>query len=408
MQRAGQTIEAEPANPRTSARLGRCATISDLRVLARRRLPLPLFDFVDGAAGSEATLRANEQAFADLRLVPRYGIDVSRRTCEIDILGRRAALPLILAPVGFAGLLWPDGEAAAARAALKARLPFCLSTNSVASLEEIEIATGGADRWFQLYFLKDREWMRGLVQRAHDSDYRVLCVTVDLPVAGRRPRDIRNGFTVPVRPTLASALHFATRPGWLRGAMGQKLRIGNFDGLADTSGFVSIARHVASLFDPSASWDDIARIRETWRRPMVVKGVMHPDDARRAQEIGVDGVVVSNHGGRQLEDAPSTLEMLPHVVAAVGARTPVFVDGGVRRGVDIVKAITLGASACLIGRAFAWGLGAAGEVGVARALEILASEFDTALALLGVNSPGELGEQNLWRGSAPAAVGRAL
>jgi isopentenyl diphosphate isomerase/L-lactate dehydrogenase-like FMN-dependent dehydrogenase len=408
MERVGQTARFDLANPRSNARLERCAAIADLRALARRRLPRPLFDFVDGGAGSEGTLRANERAFADLRLIPRYAVDVGRRTSATDILGYRAALPLILAPVGFAGLLFPDGEAAAARAALTARLPFCLSTNSVASLEDIEAAAGAADRWFQLYFLKDREWMHALVRRASESGYRTLCVTIDLPIAGRRARDIRNGFTVPLRPTLASAFHFATRLAWLRGALGQKMRIGNFEGSSKTSGFVSIAQHVASLFDPSASWDDIARLRETWRGPLVVKGVMHPDDARRALDIGVDGIVVSNHGGRQLEDAPSTLEMLPHVVAAAGGRTPVFIDGGVRRGVDIVKAIALGASACLIGRAFAWGLAAAGEAGVARALAILAAELDTALALLGANSPNELGEHNLWRGAAPAPSERGL
>jgi isopentenyl diphosphate isomerase/L-lactate dehydrogenase-like FMN-dependent dehydrogenase len=381
------------------ARLERCASISDLRELARRRLPRPLFDFVDGGAGAEITLR-NQEAFARLRLLPRYPVDVSRRTTRTTILGYNASMPLILAPVGFAGLLFPDGEAGAARAAANAEIPFCLSTNSLASVEEIGTSAGSGERWFQLYFLKDRAWMQSLVQRAAASGFRVLCVTIDPPVAGRRARDIRNGFALPLRPTLRTALHFATRLDWLRGVAGQKLRIGNFEGLGKSSNFTGVAELFASLFDPSASRDDLAQLREAWHGPLVIKGVMHPEDAERAIEIGADAIVVSNHGGRQLEDAPATMDVLSDVVAAVNSRIPVFVDGGVRRGVDVLKALALGATACMIGRAFAWGLAAAGEQGVARALSILASETDVALALLGVTSTADLGKHHLWRGVA--------
>lgn len=385
---------------RRAARLERCASISDLRELARRRLPRPLFDFVDGGAGAETTLRENEEAFARLRLMPRYPVDVSRRTARTTILGYNASMPLVLAPVGFAGLLFPDGEQGAARAAAHAEIPFCLSTNSLASVEEIGACAQSSERWFQLYFLKDRAWMQTLVQRAAASGFRVLCVTIDLPVAGRRARDIRNGFALPLRPTLRTALHFATRLDWLRGMAGQKLRIGNFEGLGKSSNFTGVAELVAGLFDPSASWDDLAQLREAWHGPLVIKGVMHPEDAQRAIEIGADAIVVSNHGGRQLEDAPATMDVLSEVVAAVNGRIPVFVDGGVRRGADVVKALALGATACMIGRAFAWGLAAAGEQGVARALSILTEETDVALALLGVTSTAELGEQHLWRGAA--------
>jgi isopentenyl diphosphate isomerase/L-lactate dehydrogenase-like FMN-dependent dehydrogenase len=385
---------------RRAARLERCASISDLRELARRRLPRPLFDFVDGGAGAETTLRENEEAFARLRLMPRYPVDVSRRSARTTILGYNASMPLILAPVGFAGLLFPDGEVGAARAAANAEIPFCLSTNSLALVEEIGACAQSSERWFQLYFLKDRAWMQTLVRRAAASGFRVLCVTIDLPVAGRRARDIRNGFALPLRPTLRTALDFATRLDWLRGVAGKKLRIGNFEGLAKSSNFTGVAELVASLFDPSATWDDVARLREAWRGPLVVKGVMHPKDAQRAIEIGADAIVVSNHGGRQLEDAPATMDVLSDVVTAVNRRIPVFVDGGVRRGVDVLKAIALGATACMIGRALAWSLAAGGEQGVARALSILAAETDSALALVGVTSTAELGEHHLWRGAA--------
>jgi isopentenyl diphosphate isomerase/L-lactate dehydrogenase-like FMN-dependent dehydrogenase len=380
-------------------RLERCASIADLRSLAERRLPRALFDFVDGAAGAERTLRDNERAFSALRLAPRYGVDVSSRASATDLLGFRASMPLAFAPVGFAGLLWPHGEAAAARVAAEAGLPFCLSTNSNASLEDVARAAGDGERWFQLYFLRDREWMNGLVERARRAGYRGLCVTVDLPIAGRRARDIRNGFSVPIRMSLSNAMHLASKPAWLIGAAGRKVRIGNFEGSANVSGFASIAEHVAGLFDASATWDDVARLRERWRGPFLVKGVLHPDDARRALALGADAIVVSNHGARQLEDAPASLDVLPSVREAVGDRAPILVDGGVRRGVEIVKALALGASGCLIGRAYAYGLAAGGAAGVAKALSILMAEFDTALALLGVKSPDEIGPRHLWKAS---------
>ncbi|HEV7368234.1 alpha-hydroxy acid oxidase, partial [Arenibaculum sp.] len=385
---------AGPAGPAASGALARAVCVADLRRLARRRLPRAVFDFIDGGAGDERTLRANEEAFADWRLLPRVAVDVSRRTAGTGILGHASRLPLVLAPTGLAGLFHPDGEAAAARAAAAAGVPFCLSTNSVASIEEVAAAAGRTERWFQLYFLKDRDWMASLVNRARAADYRVLCVTLDLPITGRRERDQRNGFTMPLRPTPRNLLDLALRPRWLLGALRSPVRFGNFEGLAP-SGITSVASHVATLFDPSATWDDVARLRDAWPGPVVVKGILHPDDAVRAVTLGADAVIVSNHGGRQLDQVPASLEALPAVVGALAGRAEVILDGGVRRGTDVLTALALGASACMIGRAFLWGLSAGGQAGVARTLRILADEIDTAMALLGVDTVAALGRDHL-------------
>lgn len=380
---AGDTAGAT----RASRALAGALTIADLRRLASRRLPRAVFDFIDGGAGDEVTLRDSEAAFRDWVLLPRVAVDVARRSMGTTVLGAPAALPLMLAPTGLAGFFWPSGEMEAAAAAADAGIPFCLSTNSVASIEAVARAVPHAERWFQLYFLKDRDRMRALVERAKDAGYRVLCVTVDLPVQGRRERDVRNAFTVPLRPRGATLLDLARRPRWLTGVLLSPPGFGNFEAPKEAGstrpGFTSVARHVASLFDPSATWDDVARLREMWPGPVVVKGVLHPDDARKAVSVGAQAVMVSNHGGRQLDHVPAPISALPGVVAAVGGRAEVLLDGGVRRGTDILKALALGASACSIGRPFLWGLAAAGRDGVARAIEILRDELDNAMTLLG-------------------------
>lgn len=363
--------------------LDRAASIADLRLLARRRLPRVVFDFIDGGAGDERTLRENEQAFGAWHLMPRVGIDVSNRSLATRIVGKDAALPLILGPTGLAGLFSPRGEMSAASAAVKAGIPFCLSTNSVASIEELAAAVPGGDRWFQLYIMKDRALTHALLERAARAGCRVLCVTLDLPVQGKRDRDVRNAFTVPLRPRPHTILDVARRPRWAYGLLRSPVRFGNFED-AGPKGFTSVAQHVATLFDPSADWDDIARIRENWKGPVAVKGVLHPDDARRAAEIGCDAVIVSNHGGRQLDQVPASVAALPAVVEAVGDRVEVILDSGIRRGTDILKARALGASACMIGRAFLWGLASGGSAGVTRTIDILREELDNAMALLGV------------------------
>jgi L-lactate dehydrogenase (cytochrome)/(S)-mandelate dehydrogenase len=363
-------------------RIGNAVTIADLRLAARRRLPRAVFDFIDGGARDERTLRDNQADFARWLLMPRVAVGVATRDPGVTILGKPAALPLVISPVGLTGFFWPGGEMAAARAAATAGVPFCLSTNSVASLEAVAQAVPESERWFQLYFLRDRDWMHGLVERAAAANYRVLCLTVDLPLQGTRERDVRNGFTMPLRPRLSTVLDMARRPGWTLGALRSPPTFGNFQ-VAHATGFTSIAQHVASLFDPAVNWDDVARFRDKWRGPMVIKGILHPDDALKAVALGIEAVMVSNHGGRQLDQSPSAIAALPDIVAALGGRAEIILDGGIRRGTDVLKALALGARACGIGRAVVWGLAAGGEAGVARTLAIFKGELDNAMALLG-------------------------
>jgi L-lactate dehydrogenase (cytochrome) len=263
-----------------SEKMARAVSIAALRELAARRLPHALFDFIDGGAADEITMRYNEADFGKWALVPRYAVDVSRRDLSTDMLGRKAAMPLMLSPTGLAGMFWPHGELHALRATAKANIPLCLSTNSVCSLEEVAKVAPDADRWFQLYFLKDRDWMKTLVRRAQNSGYRVLCVTIDLPVHGRRERDERNAFTIPLRPRLANVINVMTKPGWLTGAIRCPPRFGNFE-VPGAMGIKSIARRDGNLFDPAITWNDVARIRELWKGPFMVKGVLHPEDAVR-------------------------------------------------------------------------------------------------------------------------------
>lgn len=366
--------------------IDRAASISDLRDLAQRRLPRSVFEFIDGGAGDERTLRANSDDLAKLRVMPRVGVNVSERTTRATIMGRSCALPLILAPTGLAGLYWPKGEIAAACAAAEAGIPFCLSTNSVASMEDVAAAVPDGDRWFQLYFLKDEALMDSMLDRARSNGYRVLCLTLDLPVQGRRDRDIRNAFTVPLRPRARTVVEALMRPAWLWGFLRNGVRFGNFEGSLPPRGFSTIAAHVATLCDAGADWSLVARVAKKWNGPVIMKGILNPDDARRAIDGGAEAIIVSNHGGRQLDCVPSAAAALPHVANAVEAKVPVFLDGGVLRGTDLIKAKALGADACMIGRGFLWGLAAAGQAGVARAISIYKEELDIAMALLGLTS----------------------
>ena len=371
--------------------------IADLRRAAQRRLPRAIFEFIDGGSYDEVTLRAPRADFENLTFAPRVLRDVSKRDLSIELFGERLPLPLVLAPIGLCGLAAPRGEILAARAAAARGLPFCLSTAAVCSIEDVAKATG-APFWFQLYVMRDRGITRSLIERAQAADCKVLVFTVDLPVTGQRDRDQHNGFTVPPKITFANAFDMLRRPGWLREVLlGTRLTFGNFAGTSAVveNNLMSLAQHIARNMDSSISWRDIEWTRSIWKGPIVLKGILSPADARLAAEHGADAVVVSNHGGRQLDGAPSSISVLPAIVDAAGDRLSVLFDGGIRRGQDAVKAMALGARACLIGRAFMYGLAAQGEAGVTRAIDILAAEMDTTLALLGRTSISALDRSSI-------------
>lgn len=368
-------------------------TIADLRGRARRHLPRMIFDFLDGGAEDEVALRRNRRAFDRLALTPSYLADVADRDLTTTVLGRRLSSPVLLAPAGLLRLLHPQGEVAAAEAATARGQGYVLSTAASASIEEVAGAAPGP-RWFQLYLWRDREVVAWLVERALEADYDALCLTVDVPAYGQRERDLRNGFGVPLRITPRRAVDVAFHPRWLLGlARTPKVTFANLRGIegAQGDGAVPLIRYVdQELTNPAATWDELAWLRSIWPRRLVVKGVLDPEDARRAVDAGADGIVVSNHGGRQLDTAPASMCALPAVVAAVGDAAEVLLDSGVRRGSDVAKALALGARACLVGRPYLYGLAAGGRAGVGRALEIFDDELSRTLALVGCRFPSDL------------------
>ena len=363
--------------------------ISDLRQRAKRRLPRFVFDFIDGGAQDEATVRSNMADLARIRFVPRVLTDVALRDQSIELFGQRFAAPLILAPTGLAGLLYRQGELLGVRAAQKLAVGYCLSSMATCSIEQIA-AEGPAGNWFQLYVLRDRGLTKAFIDRARAAGCSALVVTVDTKVQGPRERDIRNGFTVPPRFGYSTLLDLAYHWRWMSNVMlGPKIKFRNFSGpKADTA--MSISRFIADQFDLALNWADLEWFKSEWGGPVLVKGILSPVDARLAVEHGIDGVIVSNHGGRQLDGAVSAISALPGVVEAVQGKVPVLLDGGIRRGADVVKAIALGATACMIGRAWLYGLACAGQSGVERAISILQEEIDLALVLLGCKRLSDL------------------
>jgi len=372
--------------------LARARNIADLRELAIRRVPGLAFEYVEGGAEDESTLRTNRSAFEALRLLPQTLVDTSRRHLGTTILGAPSMAPLVIAPTGLNNMLHPGGDLALARAAARRGIPFTLSSLSTTRLEEVARQAGGR-LWMQLYVLKDRAIARDLMQRAAAAGYEALVFTTDANVFGSREWDQRN-FSAPGRPTVRAALDTLRHPIWLynmlvRHGIPRFRNVESFlpPGKASAVGGSTV---LPGLFEATISWDDIAWIRQFWRGKLLIKGVLAAADAERALALGCDGIVLSNHGGRQLDYCVAALEVLPEVVAAVRGRLPVVIDGGFRRGTDIVKALALGAEAVMLGRATLYGLGAGGEAGVARALEMLCTETDRVLGMLGCNSVSDL------------------
>ncbi|MFB9908458.1 alpha-hydroxy acid oxidase [Allokutzneria oryzae] len=377
-------------------RLANAHTVADLRTLARRRTPRSVFDYVDGAAEGEHGIRAARAAFRGLVFHPRVLRDVSTVDTSRHVLGERAELPLVLAPTGFTRMMHHEGEVAVARAAARHGVPYTLSTMGTTSVEDLAAAVPQGRRWFQLYLWRDREASRELIERARSSGYDTLVLTVDTPVAGSRLRDVRNGLTIPPRLGPRTLADMARHPAWWLNL----LTTGplEFASLRHWQG--TVADLVDHMFDPSASLADLRWLRENWDGQLVVKGIQHVEDAHAVVDLGADGVVVSNHGGRQLDRAPLPLALLPVVVGEVGDRAEVFLDTGVLSGADVVAAVALGASAVLVGRCYLYGLMAGGERGVDRALDILATEVRRTLRLLGVSTVDDLTPGHVALGTA--------
>ena len=371
---------------RTESRLERAATIGDLRTIARRRTPRSVFDYVDGAAEAELSLRRAREAFARVEFSPRVLRDVTTVDTACDVVGTPSSLPLVLAPTGFTRMMHHEGERAVARAAARAGLPYTLSTMGTVSIEDVRDAAPEGRHWFQLYLWKDRAASLDLVQRAGSAGYDTLVLTVDVPVAGRRLRDVRNGMTIPPTLSARTVADMSLHPAWWFNLLTtDPLEFASLNQFAGT-----VADLIDRMFDPSASVDDLAWLRENWPGRIVVKGIQHPDDARAMAAVGADGIVVSNHGGRQLDRAVTPLEVLPEIVAAVDGRAEVLLDTGITDGADIVAAVANGATACMVGRAYLYGLMAGGEAGVDRALAILADQVTRTMRLLGVRRLGDL------------------
>ena len=375
-------------------------TALDYRRLAKRRLPRYLFDYIDGGANDETTLRANEADFREICLRQSVLRDVSSVSTETTLCGQPSAMPLALAPVGLAGMMARRGETQAARAAGRAGVPFSLSTVGICPLEEVQAAATGPV-WFQLYKLRERPLVVKLLRRAQEAGCKTLLFTVDLAAAGMRHRDLRNGMLgTGLHARVVRAWRLVSSPRWVWdvGIRGRPHEFGNLDGLMSGANKLDAYKaFIGSQFDASATWKDIAWLRTQWSGSILIKGVMCAEDAREAVNAGADGVIVSNHGGRQLDGAPSTITRLPEVVSEVGDRTEVYLDGGVRSGIDVVRAVALGARAVLIGRPWVWAVAARGEAGLSRLLAVFQQEIATAMALMGVTEIPGLGEKNITR-----------
>jgi L-lactate dehydrogenase (cytochrome) len=377
--------------------------IEDLRLLAKRRVPRMFYDYADSGSYTEGTYRSNESDFQRIKLRQRVAVNMANRSLRTTLIGQDVAMPVAIAPTGLTGMQHADGEILGALAAKAFGIPFTLSTMSICSIEDVAAATR-APFWFQLYVMKDRNFIERLIDRAKAANCSALMLTLDLQILGQRHKDIKNGLSTPPKPTLANLINLATKPRWCLGMLGTKRRsfgniVGHAQGVGDLS---SLSSWTAEQFDPSLNWGDVEWIKKRWGGKLILKGIMDEEDARLGVESGADALIVSNHGGRQLDGAPSSIAALPAIAQAVAPMIEVWMDGGIRSGQDVLKAIALGARGTLIGRSFLYGLGAMGQAGVTKALEIIAKELEITMAFCGHTDVRTVDRKVLLPGTYPA------
>jgi len=374
--------------------------IEDLRVLHQKRAPKMFYDYADSGSWTESTYRANESEFSKIKFRQRVAVNIDNRSIASTMLGNTVSMPVALAPVGMTGMQYADGEILAARAAKEFGVPYCLSTMSICSMEEIAKKTNHPF-WFQLYVMRDKRFVQSLIERAKAANCSALVLTLDLQILGQRHKDLKNGLSAPPKPTLSNLINLLTKPRWCMGMLATQNRqfgniVGHVEGVDDMS---SLSAWTASQFDPSLDWNEVAQIKKQWGGKLILKGILDPEDAKLAVAVGADAIIVSNHGGRQLDGAPSTIEALSAIVDAVGSQVEIWLDSGIRSGQDVVKALALGATGTMIGRSYIYGLGAMGQEGVTKSLEIIAKELDLTMAFCGIKDVRHLSRDILYPGS---------
>jgi L-lactate dehydrogenase (cytochrome) len=380
-------------------------TIEDLRQLAQRRVPRMFYDYADSGSWTESTYRANESDFQRIKLRQRVAVNMEGRSLQTTMAGQMVSMPVALAPTGLTGMQHADGEILAARAAAAFGVPFTLSTMSICSIEDVAANTN-KPFWFQLYVMRDRDFIERLIDRAKAAKCSALMLTLDLQILGQRHKDIKNGLSAPPKPTIANMINLMTKPRWCLGMLGTKRRsfgniVGHAKGVKDMS---SLSEWTAQQFDPALNWADVEWIKKRWGGPLILKGILDVEDAKLAADSGADALIVSNHGGRQLDGAPSSIEVLPAIADAVGQRIEVWLDSGIRSGQDVLKSVALGARGTMIGRAFLYGLGAMGEEGVRTALEVIRKELDLTMAFCGRTDIRQVDRSILWPGTYPGEL----
>ncbi len=388
-----------PTLNRTKAQLDRAANIEDLRTMAKNRLPGGVFDYIDGGAEDEQTLHNNSARFSDYDFRPRVLKDVEQVDTSVSLIGRELPLPLVMAPTGFTRIGNSEGELATSRAAARLGIPYTLSSVGTRSIEEVAEVCDGP-KWFQVYVWRDRGLVKEMVQRSAASGYEAICITVDFATLGRRERDVRRGFTLPPKIGLDTILDGVRNPAWTWDFVtSDPILFANVTGRnnADGTNAIALADYVKEQLDPTLSWDDIAWFKSIWDGPIVIKGIQDIEDAKIAADLGIEAIALSNHGGRQLDASPAPIDLVPETVQAIGDQCEIICDGGIRRGADVVKAIALGATACMTGRAYLYGLGAAGEAGVDKALGFLNDEIVRTMALIGATQMSDLNTESLRR-----------